>query len=135
MIHEQGLLAVTGELVLGASESPEVLKSPGLLKKHYSPKARLVMWSWRDERELRMRSAECGVRSSGVHVVAHTCIPSGAGFGRVSVIPHDAAAFARAIYAELHQCDEAGAELIVVEALPDGPEWRAIADRLGRAAA
>jgi L-threonylcarbamoyladenylate synthase len=70
-----------------------------------------------------------------VHVVAHTRIPSGAGFGRVSVIPHDAAAFARAIYAELHQCDEAGAELIVVEALPDAPEWRAIADRLGRAAA
>jgi L-threonylcarbamoyladenylate synthase len=45
------------------------------------------------------------------------------------------AAFARAIYAELHQCDESGAELIVVEALPDAPEWRAIADRLRRAAA
>ena len=82
-----------------------------------------------------MRSAECGVRSSGVHVVAHTRIPSGAGLGRVSVIPHDATAFARAIYAELHECDEAGAELIVVEALPDAPEWRAVADRLRRAAA
>ena len=135
MIHEQALLAVTRELAVGASESPEVLKSPGLLRRHYSPKAKLVVWSWRDERELRMRSAECGVRSSKVHVVAHTRIPSGAGFGRVSVIPHDAAAFARAIYAELHQCDEAGAELIVVEALPDAPEWRAIADRLRRAAA
>ena len=44
-------------------------------------------------------------------------------------------AFARAIYAELHRCDEAGAELIVVEALPDAPQWRAIADRLQRAAA
>ena len=135
MIHEQALLAVTGELAVGASESPEVLKSPGLLRKHYSPKAKLVVWSWRDEAELEVRSAECGVRSSGVHVVAHTRIPAGAGFGRVSVIPHDAAAFARAIYAELHQCDEAGAELIVVEALPDAPEWRAIADRLRRAAA
>ena len=51
------------------------------------------------------------------------------------MIPHDAAAFARAIYAELHQCDEAGAELIVVEALPDSAEWRAIADRLKKAAA
>jgi L-threonylcarbamoyladenylate synthase len=135
MIHEQALLAVTGELVLGANESPEVLKSPGLLKKHYSPKAKLVVWCWRDEAELKVRSAECGVRISGVHVVAHTRIPAGTGFGRVSVIPHDAAAFARAIYAELHQCDEAGAELIVVEALPDTPEWRAIADRLRRAAA
>jgi L-threonylcarbamoyladenylate synthase len=137
MIHEQALLAVTGELVLGASESPEVLKSPGMLRKHYSPKAKLVVWSWRDEAELELevRSAECGVRISRVHIVAHTRIPAGAGFGRVSVIPHDPAAFARAIYAELHQCDEAGAELIVVEALPDAPEWRAIADRLRRAAA
>ncbi len=57
------------------------------------------------------------------------------GWGGVWVIPHDAAAFARAIYATLHQCDEAGAELIVVEALPDAPDWRAIADRLRRAAA
>jgi L-threonylcarbamoyladenylate synthase len=135
MIHEQALLAVTGELAVGPSESPEVLKSPGLLRKHYSPKAKLVVWSWRDEAELRERSAACGVRSSRVHVIAHTHIPSGAGLGRVSVIPHDPAAFARALYAELHQSDEAGAALIVVEALPDAPEWRAVADRLRRAAA
>jgi len=51
------------------------------------------------------------------------------------VIPHDAEAFARAIYAELHRCDELGAEWIVVEALPDKIEWQAIADRLNRAAA
>ena len=53
----------------------------------------------------------------------------------MSVIPHDAEAFARAIYAEFHCCDEAGAELIVVEKLPDAPEWRGVADRLQRAAA
>jgi L-threonylcarbamoyladenylate synthase len=135
MIHEQALLAVTGELAVGASDSPEVLKSPGLLRKHYSPKAKLVVWSWRDEAELRAQSAECGVRSSKMNVIAHTRIPSSRVFGRVSVIPHDAPAFARGIYAELHQCDEAGAELIVVEALPETPEWRAIADRLRRAAA
>ena len=63
MIHEQALLAVTGELAVGASESPEVLKSPGLLRKHYSPRAKLVVWSWEDEAELKVRSAECGVRS------------------------------------------------------------------------
>ena len=135
MIHEQALLAVTGQLALGAGERAEVLKSPGLLRKHYSPKARLVVCPWADEAELRARRADWGVRSERVHVIAHTRIPTGTGFGRVSVIPHDAVAFARAIYAELHQCDEAGAELIVVEALPDTPEWRAIGDRLGRAAA
>ena len=135
MIHEQALLAVTGKLAVGAGEKPEVLRSPGMLRKHYAPKAKLAVWSWRGERELRMQSAECGVRSARVHVIAHTRIPAGGGWGGVWVIPHDAAAFARAIYATLHQCDEAGAELIVVEALPDAPDWRAIADRLRRAAA
>ncbi len=135
MIHEQALVAVTGELTVGAGESPGVLKSPGLLRKHYSPKAKLEVWSWKDEEELQVRSAKSEVQRANIHVIAHTRIPTGAGFGRVSVIPHDPTAFARAIYAELHQCDEARAELIVVEALPDAPAWRAIADRLRRAAA
>jgi L-threonylcarbamoyladenylate synthase len=51
------------------------------------------------------------------------------------VLPRNAAAFARAIYAELHRCDGAGAGLIVVEAPPDSPEWSGVADRLRRAAA
>jgi L-threonylcarbamoyladenylate synthase len=50
------------------------------------------------------------------------------------VIPHDSEAFARAIYAQLHECDRTGAQLIVVEALPTTDEWRAISDRLNRAA-
>jgi L-threonylcarbamoyladenylate synthase len=135
MIHEQALLAVTGELALGGGESLEVLRSPGLLRRHYSPQAKLVVWSWRNEHDLKVQSSRCEVRGSKVHIIAHTCIPSGEGFGRVSVIPHDAAAFARAIYAELHQCDEAGAALIVVEAPPDTAEWHPIADRLRKAAA
>ena len=135
MIHEQALVAVTGKLAVGQPGAGSILKSPGLLRKHYSPKARLVLWSWKDEAELRRRSAECGLRTAAIHVIAHTHVPSGEGFGRVSIIPHDAEAFARALYGELHECDEAGAELIVVEALPETNEWKAIADRLNRAAA
>ena len=135
MIHAESLLAVTRELTLGFGESEEVLKSPGLLRKHYAPKAKLVIWTWRDEAELREQCAKCEVRSAKIHVIAHTRIPGGGEFGRVSVIPHDAEAFARAIYAELHECDEAGAELIVVEALPERTEWRALRDRLKRSAA
>ena len=75
------------------------------------------------------------INSSTCHVIAHTKIPSGGNFAGVSVIPHDAEAFARAFYAELHRCDAAGAETIIVEAPPDLPEWSGIADRLRRAAA
>jgi L-threonylcarbamoyladenylate synthase len=134
MIHDQSLLAVTGELAQTGSDPHALLKSPGQLPRHYSPKARLVVLSWRDDSDLKVQSSKFKVQSSNIHVIAHARIPSGAGFGRVSVIPHDAEAFARAIYGELHHCDETGAELIVVEAPPETNEWGAIADRLKRAA-
>jgi L-threonylcarbamoyladenylate synthase len=133
MIHEQALLAVTRAITLGFGDSQEVLKSPGQLAKHYAPKAKLVVLNWRDEAELNSQIAGIKAVASRPHVIAHTHIPTQAGFGSVSVIPHDAEAFARALYAELHRCDELGAELIVVEAPPDTSEWRAIADRLKRA--
>ncbi|MEO6036676.1 MAG: L-threonylcarbamoyladenylate synthase [Verrucomicrobiota bacterium] len=145
MIHAGSLLAVTGELSLGLDQSGEVLRSPGLLRKHYSPKARLLIFSWNDEADLEAQLSKFVSGNSklktqdsslqDIHVIAHTQIPLGEKFVRVSVIPHDAEAFARAIYAELHQCDEAGAGLIVVEKLPGGAAWRGIADRLDRAAA
>lgn len=137
MIHEESLLAVVGEVRTATRETSgaAALRSPGLLKKHYAPKAKLIVQAWRDATELNLQLATYSLPRAKVHVIAHTNIPTGADFGGISVIPHDAEAFARAIYAELHRCDEAGAELIVVEALPAGAEWRAIADRLTRAAA
>jgi L-threonylcarbamoyladenylate synthase len=134
MVHEGVLAAVIGPVQVGSGAKAEVLKSPGLLPKHYAPRARLALWSWKNERELKEQIRSSGGAGSGIHVIAHTHIPSGEGLGRVSVIPHDPEAFARAIYAELHACDDAGAELIVVESLPATDEWRAIADRLNRAA-
>ncbi len=143
MIHGESLRAAlpnggnhAGQIAAGGLKegAAEALRSPGRLPKHYSPKARLEIWSWRDTRDLELQIANRNLQIARVQVIAHTVIPAGGAFGRVSVIPHDAEAFARAIYAELHQCDEAGAEWIIVEALPGTNEWQAIADRLKRAA-
>jgi len=133
MIHEEALLAVTGELATGATAG--VLRSPGLLRKHYSPRAKLMVLNWRDEAELRGALAALQLPPETTCIVAHSHLPAGRDWLRVSVVPHDAEAFARALYAELHHCDEAGAATIVVESLPNTLEWRAIADRLARAAA
>lgn len=133
MIHEQALVAITGELA-SKGRAGGVLRSPGLLRKHYAPRARLVVWSWRDQADLLRLLQQAGVQPARISIIAHTQVPSGEFAGRVSVVPHDAEAFGRALYAELHNCDEAGAELIAVEALPAGDEWKAIADRLSRAA-
>jgi L-threonylcarbamoyladenylate synthase len=90
---------------------------------------------WPTERELRSQLRKCRISPAQTWVVAHTQVPSGKAFMGVSVIPHDAQAFARALYAELHRGDEAGANWIVVEGIPETPEWQGIADRLTRAAA
>jgi len=138
MIHAQALAAVCGEVQRPTSNVQgldSALRSPGLLKKHYSPKARLVVLNWRNDADLNSQLSTLNLPRSTCHIIAHTTIPSGENLARVSVIPHDAEAFARALYAELHRCDEAGAEWIVVEAPPETPAWSAIADRLQRAAA
>ena len=136
MIHDESLLAVTGKLAGAESvtQSGSPLRSPGLLPRHYAPRARLMVLQWRDDRDLLSQVSRPGSSGADVHVIAHTSIPSGEKLGRVSIIPHDAEAFARAIYAELHRCDEEGARLIVVEAPPETAEWSAINDRLRRAA-
>ena len=134
MIHRETLVAVVGALGGGQHHGTSPLKSPGLLQKHYAPRARLVVRSWNSDLELRTRIKDTGVPLLKAYVIAHTNIPSAEGLGGVSVIPHDAQAFARALYAQLHECDETGVELILVEALPETDEWRAVTDRLNRAA-
>ena len=136
MIHAESLAAVglpiaNGRLPIETGS----LKSPGLLKKHYSPKAKLVVLNWRDEADLQFQVSGFRFQVSDCHILVHTKIPAGIAPENVCVIPHDAEAFARALYGELHRCDAAGAALIVVEAPPDSPEWSGIADRLRRAAA
>lgn len=136
MIHAESLVAVTGELADKHSASGDtILRSPGLLQKHYSPKARLVIHEWANTADLLqlLRSFKADLPTT--HIIAHTRIPLTEQLTNVSVIPHDAEAFARAIYGELHRCDEEKASLIVVEPVPQAAEWQGIADRLQRAAA
>ncbi|MDR3458905.1 MAG: L-threonylcarbamoyladenylate synthase [Verrucomicrobiae bacterium] len=138
MVHAGTIAAVCGEVQAESNGGPAgeaALRSPGLLKKHYSPKARLVVRDWPDETDLLAQISAFGLPPAAVHIIAHTKIPAGFPAANVSVIPHDAEAFARALYGELHRCDAAGARLIVVEAPPESPAWSAIADRLRRAAA
>ncbi len=135
MIPFDSLLAVTGKLAQSGDNPVGVLKSPGLLTKHYAPQAKLVVLSWTDDADLKAKLAQLPGPSSGIHILAHTHLPSPQGYDRLIVMPHTPAAFARALYGELHRCDEAGARWIIVEALPEGPNWRALADRLKRAAA
>ena len=112
-----------------------ILKSPGQLTRHYSPRARLVVRHWDDEADLQQQLEQLGAPVEATWILAHTRVPLAGVLPHVCVIPDDPEAYARALYGELHRCDDAGAALIVVEAPPAGPTWEAVADRLRRAAA
>ena len=138
MIHMESLAAVCGQIQGHESKTQShasTLRSPGLLAKHYSPKAKLMVATWKDDADLAAQIDHWQFAIAQVQIIAHTKIPVSFGAANVSVIPHDAEAFARALYGELHRCDAAGAKLIVMEAPPETPEWSGIADRLRRAAA
>ena len=141
MIHQEAIAVVvpvaTPIAAKSSTDATSPLRSPGMLTKHYSPKARLRLMSWSDESDLRRQLAlELGSNEAlRIQILCHTQVPMGFEPDEVSVFPHDAEAFARALYAELHRCDEERVELIVVEWPPEGAEWQGVRDRLSRAAA
>jgi L-threonylcarbamoyladenylate synthase len=139
MIHEESLVAATDSpeswaAPIGEGWATGPLRSPGQLAKHYSPQARLVVWSWQNDDDLKAQVADLKLSIRSCQVIAHTCIPLSLPPECVSVIPHDPEAFARALYGELHRCDDMGADLVIVEAVPVSVEWDGIRDRLRRAA-
>jgi L-threonylcarbamoyladenylate synthase len=112
-----------------------VFRSPGLLARHYCPKARLIVRSWGDDAELDQLVANESISPEGLWILAHRSLPMSGRYPNAIMIPSEPEAYARAMYGELHRCDEAGARCILVEAVPEGAAWAGIADRLSRAAA
>lgn len=135
MISAAQLQAVLGQPVKAGPDEGITLKSPGMLEKHYSPRGKLLLAQWETDADLEAITTKSGLPLHVIHVIAHERIPQAVPFGRVSIIPHDAEAYARALYSELHRGDELGAELIIVEAPPPSEEWDGIRDRLNRASA
>ncbi len=135
MISRETIAAALPGVAVREGGQTDAIKSPGRMPRHYSPTARLLVLEWSDDEDLEAQIKHSRTPADRVCVVAHTVIPPGTRFGRVSVIPHDAEAYGRALYGELHRCDAEGAELIVVEKVPEGGDWEALADRLARAQA
>ena len=139
IVHLESLQAVAPNTMhRSAAQSPGAQKSPGLHHKHYSPKARVVVIDRSDQSDptdLTDQISKLGIQPGETCVLGLEHLPSPQDFLRVSFIPHDPEAYARALYAELFLCDQLGPKWIIVEQVPDTPAWEGVRDRLARAAA
>jgi L-threonylcarbamoyladenylate synthase len=132
MVSREELEAVIGPILLAtpAVEPNAPRPSPGMLERHYAPRARVVLF-----RELaEPHSAVAKTRASGGRVAALVHTLRIAGVDLEERLPSDPAGYARELYGALHRLDQPGVALILVERPPAIPEWAGIRDRLERAA-
>jgi L-threonylcarbamoyladenylate synthase len=116
--------------------------SPGLSSKHYAPRTRVVLAARGDSFVAEMQALASSYRRVGlicwsdaaqraVLVAFPMRDPAPA---MLKVLPSRARDYGREIFAALHDADSAGLDVLVIESVPDEPEWWAVADRLRRAA-
>lgn len=112
-----------------AAEGP--LPSPGMLARHYAPRAALECLPPEEAIRHARALAEQGLR---VGLVALGAVADGDNPYLLPVgMPGNATAYARRLYDTLHKLDAAAVDRIVVALPPDTEEWQAIHDRLRRA--
>lgn len=100
----------------------------GSLDAHYAPRTRLIMAE-------AAKLAEALVAHAGKRIAVLSRIQPAAPFaGHWQLAASDPAIYARELYAHLRDLDMLGADLILLEAPPQGPEWDGVNDRLRRAA-
>lgn len=129
-----GLLSVaTLEAVIGpiacevTLEPMQAMPSPGMLRQHYAPRTPLEVVAHGEAVELTPSTGLLTFPGDRMEEVPEGVI--------VRRMPEDPAEYAQRFYATLHELDDQGLTRLVVVMPPEGEEWRAVRDRLRRAAA
>ncbi len=133
LITAAEIARVTGPLGERTTQAPAAnaaLPSPGMMDRHYAPRARVDL---APRRQVATRAAAEQKRPVGVVLIGDPLpLPVEV---RSWVLPAEPKEYAAMLYATLHELDDAGCKTVIVEAVPDGDDWEAVRDRLRRAAA
>jgi L-threonylcarbamoyladenylate synthase len=110
---------------------PHATRAPGMHPLHYAPRTKMQLLAAHHlEGFLRTLSAD----ALPVAVMARSTVPRNQGPAVYSVrMPQDARAYAQELYRTLRRLDQMHFQSILVEIVPDLPEWDAIQDRLLKA--
>ena len=123
-----GVLPELPSSMQGDSAAPRV---SGSLDAHYAPLTPMRVVPSRDVSAVLQDYSTRGV-SFGL--LAYGRPPALVQPHALRCLPAEPEGYARGLYAALRELDQAGNEMIVVEAIPVGPAWAAVADRMRRAA-
>ncbi|MGH7649564.1 MAG: L-threonylcarbamoyladenylate synthase, partial [Gemmatimonadaceae bacterium] len=135
MIPVPALLAALGSLGIdvaaahGDGAAPR--RSPGMLDRHYAPRARLEMFD--DASRARAVRSAMERAAAGDSVGALLVTPFDAPVRHALEMPNDPAGYAHLLYHALHTLDAAGCDVVFVEDVPGTPAWAGVRDRLTRA--
>ena len=128
-VSRSQLSDVVGPVADADTDSP---RAPGRDRSHYAPYTALSVIEGGMLRQEIERSLAAGERLA---VLARSQAPLVSERLVWRVLDQRPREYARALYAALRELDRAGAARILVEDVPAGETWAAIADRLKRAAA
>jgi L-threonylcarbamoyladenylate synthase len=122
-----GIEEALGETV--AMPDPQAPRAPGSHASHYAPRAQVKL-----VRRIEMLDALASHKGRRLGVLALEVSVPRLGQHLQRVVPVIPGPYAHALYAHLRALDAQNVDLILVEAPPQTPAWRAINDRLARAA-
>jgi L-threonylcarbamoyladenylate synthase len=103
----------------------------GSLNAHYAPNTPVVLIAAGQLDDYLQRLLDAGKRVALMGSLDSTMRPQLAAWQQ---LPDDPVAYAHDLYAALRSLDQASADVILVQALPDDAAWQGINDRLRRAA-
>jgi len=131
MLSREEIEAVIGPVALARPAADATPRpSPGMLERHYAPRAPVVLFGAPAE----ALQAASRARASGGRIAALVHSTRLAGVDSEERLPGDPSGYARGLYGALHRLDETGPAVILVERPPQGAAWDGIRDRLERAA-
>lgn len=134
-ISVDDLRPVIGDVALPSSATDETAArpSPGMLDRHYAPRATVRILPRAGRAQVLADAAQRV--DDGMRIGA--LLLEDAGDPRITPIvrmPDDPAGYAARLYAALHELDDSGCDVILIDPPPDAPAWAGVRDRLRRAA-
>jgi L-threonylcarbamoyladenylate synthase len=127
MLPEANIHALAG---YAAKNFSQPIKAPGQHALHYSPRTTMRIFTSRDELIKNANELINANAMAAALLLGAGAVPKCTYFE----LNNNATDVAQQLYDTLHKMDALNAEILLIEAPPNAPEWLAILDRLTRAA-